>query len=326
MIRLENMKAGKFQFSGARYVDANGEFVEMTNRFAIRNVYDPKNSGKMRNVLDLDGQKASCRTEEFMLSVGEDATGETIYEMDIVTGSYKDKEVSGVVAYSKECFGFALHMFDGKRLPLHAVKNIEVQGPALDERIYAKFTGQAEGNLEIKVEESKATANQKKADAKTEQKQEQKRDSLETVKIHACTGKIASGAKGWGYILEKGGKTHENIGVYRTKPEKSQEEEVFYLLAPVINALSKLTKPGNLVIYSNHPGFVDTINEGILEDYANNGWRKADGSSIKNKSQWEMLYNLIKKHPRCKAYLDPDRDATCMNLIRERLQSFQKAS
>jgi ribonuclease HI len=66
-------------------------------------------------------------------------------------------------------------------------------------------------------------------------------------------------------------------------------------LTGVIAALSALTEPCGVTLYSDSKYVVDAINKGWLKNWVRLGWRKKDGE-VKNPELWQELLPLLEKH------------------------------
>ena len=67
-------------------------------------------------------------------------------------------------------------------------------------------------------------------------------------------------------------------------------------LTAVIMALSSLKQPCNVELYSDSAYVVNAINNGWLENWKKNGWRKADKKPVLNVDLWQRLLPLLEKH------------------------------
>lgn len=67
-------------------------------------------------------------------------------------------------------------------------------------------------------------------------------------------------------------------------------------ISAVIEGLKKLKYPCIVEIYSDSAYTVNAFNEGWIETWRKNGWKKADGKAVLNVDLWEELYSLTQKH------------------------------
>ncbi|MDR0839061.1 MAG: ribonuclease HI [Oscillospiraceae bacterium] len=103
----------------------------------------------------------------------------------------------------------------------------------------------------------------------------------------ACSGNPGPG--GWGAILLYGAKKRELSGGAPQTTNNRME------LTGVIAALSALTEPCGVTLYSDSKYVVDAINKGWLKNWVRLGWRKKDGE-VKNPELWQELLPLLEKH------------------------------
>lgn len=66
-------------------------------------------------------------------------------------------------------------------------------------------------------------------------------------------------------------------------------------LTGVIEALSKLTEPCEVTVYTDSKYVSDAINKGWLSSWQRMNWKKKDGE-VKNPELWQRLLPLLEKH------------------------------
>ena len=104
----------------------------------------------------------------------------------------------------------------------------------------------------------------------------------------ACSGNPGPG--GYGAVLIYGGVEKEIFG-----GEKSTTNNKMEMMA-VIKGLEALKEPCEVEVYSDSAYIVNAIEQGWIESWKKNGWRKADKKPVKNVDLWEKLLELMDKH------------------------------
>ncbi|MDR0446994.1 MAG: ribonuclease HI [Oscillospiraceae bacterium] len=103
----------------------------------------------------------------------------------------------------------------------------------------------------------------------------------------ACSGNPGPG--GWGALLMYGNTKREISGGEAMTTNNRME------LMGVISALSVLTEPCEVMLYTDSKYVSDAINKGWLETWHRNNWRKK-GGAVKNPELWQALMPLLDKH------------------------------
>ncbi|MDR2358140.1 MAG: ribonuclease HI [Oscillospiraceae bacterium] len=103
----------------------------------------------------------------------------------------------------------------------------------------------------------------------------------------ACSGNPGPG--GWGAILMCGGRKRELYGGETLTTNNRME------LRGVIAALSALTEPCSVTLYTDSKYVSDAVNKGWLDSWVKNNWRKKDGA-VKNPELWQELLPLLSRH------------------------------
>ncbi|MDR0906184.1 MAG: ribonuclease HI [Oscillospiraceae bacterium] len=103
----------------------------------------------------------------------------------------------------------------------------------------------------------------------------------------ACSGNPGPG--GWGAVLLYGEKRREMSGGAPQTTNNRME------LTGVIEALSVLTEPCEVTLYSDSKYVTDAINKRWLDSWVRKNWRKADGP-VKNPELWQRLLPLLEMH------------------------------
>lgn len=103
------------------------------------------------------------------------------------------------------------------------------------------------------------------------------------------------GPGGYGAILQytdSHGNLHErelSAGYKKTTNNRME-------LMGVIAALEALTKPCDVVITSDSKYVTDAFNQGWIDNWIRNGWRKSDKKQVLNTDLWKRLLSAGKPH------------------------------
>jgi len=103
----------------------------------------------------------------------------------------------------------------------------------------------------------------------------------------ACSGNPGPG--GWGSVLLYGAHKRELSGGEKLTTNNRME------LTAAIEALSALTEPCAVRLYTDSKYVSDAINKGWLKSWQRQNWRKKDGE-VKNPDLWQTLLPLLEKH------------------------------
>ena len=104
----------------------------------------------------------------------------------------------------------------------------------------------------------------------------------------ACSGNPGKG--GWGAVLVYNGIEKELSGGELETTNNRME------LTAVIEALSKLKEPCEVTLTTDSKYVCDAINEGWLNSWKNNNWKKADKKPALNVDLWQKLLPLLETH------------------------------
>ena len=131
----------------------------------------------------------------------------------------------------------------------------------------------------------------------------------------ACSGNPGPG--GYGAVLIYGGVEKEI-----KKKKKSTTNNKMEMMA-VIKGLEALKEPCEVEVYSDSAYIVNAIEQGWIESWKKNGWRKADKKPVKNVDLWERLLELMEKHSvtfnKVKGHADDEYNNRCDRIaVRER--------
>ena len=128
----------------------------------------------------------------------------------------------------------------------------------------------------------------------------------------ACSGNPGPG--GWGAILMYKNNKKEISG-----GKKDTTNNVMELTA-VIEALKLVKFPCKIKVYSDSAYVVNGFLQGWIYNWIKKNWRTADGSPVKNKELWEILYNFTKTHEiefiKVKGHSDNEFNNRCDELAR----------
>ena len=114
---------------------------------------------------------------------------------------------------------------------------------------------------------------------------------MKTVTIYtdgACSGNPGPG--GWGAILEFNGIEKELSG---GEPETTNNRME---LTGVITALSALTEPCIVELWSDSKYVIDALEKGWAKGWKARGWVKADKKPALNSDLWDRLLTLCETH------------------------------
>ena len=131
----------------------------------------------------------------------------------------------------------------------------------------------------------------------------------------ACSGNPGPG--GYGAVLIYGGVEKEIFG-----GEKSTTNNKMEMMA-VIKGLEALKEPCEVEVYSDSAYIVNAIEQGWIDSWKKNGWKKADKKPVKNVDLWERLLELMQKHSvtfnKVKGHADDEYNNRCDRIaVRER--------
>ena len=131
----------------------------------------------------------------------------------------------------------------------------------------------------------------------------------------ACSGNPGPG--GYGAVLIYGGVEKEIFG-----GEKSTTNNKMEMMA-VIKGLEALKEPCEVSVYSDSAYIVNAIEQGWIDSWKKNGWRKADKKPVKNVDLWERLLELMNTHKvtfnKVKGHADDEYNNRCDRIaVRER--------
>ena len=131
----------------------------------------------------------------------------------------------------------------------------------------------------------------------------------------ACSGNPGPG--GYGAVLIYEGREKEISG-----GEKSTTNNKMEMMA-VIKGLEALKEPCEVSVYSDSAYIVNAIEQGWIDSWKKNGWRKADKKPVKNVELWEKLLELMDTHKvtfnKVKGHADDEYNNRCDRIaVRER--------
>jgi ribonuclease HI len=104
----------------------------------------------------------------------------------------------------------------------------------------------------------------------------------------ACSGNPGPG--GWCAILVYGAHEKEISG-----SEDDTTNNRMELLA-AIEGLKLLKEKCDIDLYSDSSYLVNAFNQGWLDKWISNGWRKTDKTPVRNVESWKALYELNTRH------------------------------
>lgn len=92
-------------------------------------------------------------------------------------------------------------------------------------------------------------------------------------------------------FVEGNGKRHDKV----IQVERKGSQNSNYLQA-LIDALKVLQRPCMLSIYSYSDHLTESIRQGWLTNWAQNGWKNAKGKEVRNADQWKQVKGLLANH------------------------------
>ena len=96
----------------------------------------------------------------------------------------------------------------------------------------------------------------------------------------------------------------------------------------VIQALSALKFPCEVDLYSDSAYTVNAFEQGWLESWEANGWRRADKKDVQNVDLWQTLSELTKRHKvtfhKVKGHADNEYNNRCDFLATSAIKQFKK--
>ena len=104
----------------------------------------------------------------------------------------------------------------------------------------------------------------------------------------ACSGNPGKG--GWGAVLVYNGKEKELSGGEKETTNNRME------LTAVIEGLKALKEPCSVTLTTDSKYVCDAINQGWLNSWIKNNWRKSDKKPVLNIDLWQELLPLLNAH------------------------------
>ena len=134
----------------------------------------------------------------------------------------------------------------------------------------------------------------------------------------ACSGN--PGAGGYGAILIYRGIEKEISG---GEPSTTNNRmEIFAVIA----GLRCLKESCDVTIYSDSAYTVNAFNEGWIQGWKTNGWKKADGKPVLNADLWLELLSLMEPHEirfvKVKGHADNEYNTRCDALARAAIKKL----
>lgn len=148
-------------------------------------------------------------------------------------------------------------------------------------------------------------------------------EALKHVEIYtdgACSGNPGMG--GWCAILMYGGNEKTLSG--GEKETTNNRMEVYAAIA----GLSALKQSCSVTLYSDSAYLVNSVERGWLSAWRANGWRTADGKSVKNRELWEDLFELLSVHEvtfaKVKGHADNEYNNRCDKAARAEIAKLKQ--
>ena len=137
----------------------------------------------------------------------------------------------------------------------------------------------------------------------------------------ACSGNPGIG--GWGAILMYNGHEKEMSGY--NKDTTNNRMEMF----AVIQGLSALKEPCDVVVYSDSAYVCNAFAEGWGKQWESNNWKTANKSPVKNDDLWKLLLLLMAKHKvkfiKVKGHADNEYNNRCDKLATDAIKRVKKS-
>jgi ribonuclease HI len=128
------------------------------------------------------------------------------------------------------------------------------------------------------------------------------------------------------------------VGVILLYPEKNYKKEYAEAfmnttnnkmeLTAVIKALQMLKEPCEIKLHSDSAYIVDAFNQGWVESWKNNGWKRPKNEELKNRELWQLLYILSKKHEiefiKVKGHADDEYNNRCDEILNIAMDNAEK--
>ena len=128
------------------------------------------------------------------------------------------------------------------------------------------------------------------------------------------------GPGGWAAIL-----IYKGVEKVMSGGQRDTTNNVMELLA-VVKALSALKEKCFVKLYSDSAYVVNSVTEGWLLSWQQNGWKTADKKPVKNVELWQELVVLLKKHKvefvKVKGHSDNENNNRCDKLAREEISKL----
>lgn len=134
----------------------------------------------------------------------------------------------------------------------------------------------------------------------------------------ACSGNPGPG--GYGAILMYKGAEREISGAEKETTNNRME------IYAVIAGLNCLKEPCEVTVYSDSAYTVNAFENGWIQSWMKNGWKKADGKEVLNAELWQQLYALTQKHTvrfvKVKGHADNEYNNRCDALARQAIKNL----
>lgn len=135
----------------------------------------------------------------------------------------------------------------------------------------------------------------------------------------ACSGNPGIG--GWGAVLQYKGIEKRISGAEPDTTNNRME------LKAVIEGLKCLKMPCEVQIYSDSAYTVNAFLNGWLEEWAKNGFKKADNKPVLNEDLWRQLLELTEVHEvhfnKVKGHSDNEYNNICDKLATDAIKNYK---
>ena len=128
------------------------------------------------------------------------------------------------------------------------------------------------------------------------------------------------GPGGWGCVLIYKDIQRKFSGFQQNTTNNQMEMQA------VIEALSKLTEPCEVDLYSDSAYVINAFNSGWIASWQSNNWKNSQNKPVKNSDMWKTMIALSEKHKvtwhKVKGHSDVELNNLCDSLARGEVDNF----
>lgn len=137
----------------------------------------------------------------------------------------------------------------------------------------------------------------------------------------ACSGNPGPG--GWGSILMYGEHKLEISGFEKDTTNNKME------LTAALEALKRLKEPCSVKLYSDSAYLINAFQQGWIEKWIKNGWKRNKNEEVKNVELWKELVALANYHNitwiKVKGHADNEYNNRCDTLATDEIKNNNKS-